>query len=554
MQRKLANAVDSSMPRFNEEIVDGFHKREFERARHYYGNWLRMTFKGLEDKGVYYRGVVKVPPKEYISYLNSTQAKIFDVHKETLYPVKILFDYKDKTGKMIPQKPVYQMLPYTNEYGDVFLRGVFYSLQFVLAERGLPVAKDNSLFVKVLGFKFKVGDEYFKYDIVTNDLGYVHSIPTSINLAANRLYSPTEARRITVKRTPIPLLAWYVFAKHGFGKSMEKYTECEYVIGGVDTLLEQCPSKDGWVVMKRSSTPNNRSLGPFISNDYGIAIRNKSRTRTTLSPMGEQYAASLLVVMDCMSSYFDIDRIDDPLYWRLIIGRTSVKPGDLDDYILRLMNEHFDSISGYMDEESVQRFANHGIVVDDMFELFNYIIVERSNIIQNTDRADGFGKELASLEFTLDRLITSANDFKHDIKNNSELNQSKIAKFLSSNFLIKEIDNARDANLIQEATPTDNPFVDYMLGCIAQDKLYNKSIPGRRGGFDTGDSSTHIHPSLPFVYSHLRVTKPSPDGRGFLSPCLNLVNGRLIALDPEMKDLYERTKKRLTVREIRRNK
>ena len=553
MHKKLAMAVDASMPRFNKDIVEGFHKKEFENGRHYFSNWLRMIFKSIEKRGVYFRDVERVTPREYYNYLVAKNPpRIFDIHKETLYPVKILFDYKDRAGNIIPLNPAYTMLPYTNEYGDVFLRGVFYSLQFVLAERGLPVTKENSLFVKVLGFKFKVGDEYFKYDIVTNDTGYVKNIPASINLAANRLYSPTEARRITGTTVPIPLLAWYVFANEGFGKAMDKYSECDYIIGNVESLLSECPSKDGWEIMTRSSSSNAKLLGPFIPNDYAIAIRNKSRTRKTLSPMGLQYATALLFVMDCLPSYFDMDRVDDPDYWKLIIGRTSVKPGDLDDYVIRLMYEHFDSIEEYLDEESIKKFANHGIVARDMFELFNYIIVERSNIIQSTDRATAFGKELASLEFTLDRLITAANNFKHDIKNNSELNQKKVRNFLSSNFRIKEIDNARDANLIQEATPTDNPFVDYALGCIPQDKVYTNTMSRRRGGFDTGDTSGHIHASLPFVHSHLRVSKPHPDGRGFLSPCIHLVNGKTTSIRDDLRELYAEAEKRLTHREVQR--
>ncbi|WP_228493003.1 hypothetical protein, partial [Pseudomonas aeruginosa] len=139
---------------------------------------------------------------------------------------------------------------------------------------------------------------------------------------------------------------------------------------------------------------------------------------------------------------------------------------------MRLMYEHFDSIREYLDEDSIKKFAAKSIVVTNMFDLFNYIIANRSEIVQTTDRASAFNKDLASLEFTLDSLLTSANNFKHDIKNNSEINQKKVARFLTHNFPIKEIDNAQYANLILEPTPTDNPFIDYGLGCMPQHKVY----------------------------------------------------------------------------------
>ena len=266
--------------------------------------------------------------------------------------------------------------------------------------------------------------------------------------------------------------------------------------------------------------------------------------------MALQYAGALLFVIDCLSSYFDIDSIDNPDYWKLIIGRCSVKAGDSNEYIMRLMHEHFDSINEYLDEDSIKKFASQSIVVANMFDLFNYIIANRSEIVQTTDRASMFFKELASLEFTLDKLITAANSFKHDIKNNSELSQKKVSRFLNNNFHIKEIDNARTTNLIQEPTPTDNPFIDYVLGCMPQHKVYtgvgNKK---KRGDFDTTDSACFTHPSLPFVNSYLRVTNPYPDGRGYLTPCIHLINDKITGLAPEFKELYEATDRRLKRRE-----
>lgn len=551
MQSKLARAVDASMPRFNQTITEGFHQKEFENGIHFYNNALKMIFKSIEKRGVYFRDVVRVPPREYIDYLIKGSNKIFDIHKETLYPVKLLFEYKDKSGRIIPMGPVYQMLPYTDIYGDLWLRGVFYSLQFVLAERGLPVTKENALFVKVLGFKFKIGVEHFNYDLVSNYGGSTLTRSADINLAANRFYSPTKSRKITDSKTPTPLLAWYIFADMGFTKAMEQYGECDFEISTVDVLLAECKEENRWEIMSRSGSPNSRGLGEFIPHDLGIAVRNKSSKRVELSTMGLQYAAALLFVMDCMSSYFDIDRIDDPDYWKLIIGRCSVKAGDMDEAIMRLMNEHFVSINEYLDDDSIKKFASQSIVVANMFDLFNYIIANRSEIVQTTDRASMFYKDLSSLEFTLDKLITAANNFRHDIKNNSELSQKKVARFLSNNFHIKEIDNARTTNLIQEATPTDNPFVDYVLGCMPQHKVFtNVSKVKKRTEFDPTDSAGFIHASQPFVNSFQRVTAPYPDGRGYLEPCIYLINGKTTGLDPNLKELYEKTDKRLRFREV----
>lgn len=547
----LAERIKENYPVFNQTIMEGFHLKEFEGAQRYYTNALRIIFKSIEKRGVFFRDVVRVSPREYIEYLMNSSTKIYDIHKETIFPVKLLFDYQDKSGQMIRMQ-AFTMLPYCDKYGDIWLRGVHYSLQIVLAERGLPVTKENSLFVKVLGFKFKIGTEHFNYDYVFNHGGQITTSTASINLASNRFYSPTDSRKITSKNVPIPLLAWYVFANMGFTKAMELFGECEYELGPVDVLVDECKAKDRWEIITRSKADNHKFLGDYVALDLGIALRNKSSKRKTLNTLGLQYAAALQFVIDCMSSYFDIDRIDDPDYWKLLIGRTSVKSGDSNEYIMRLMYDHFDSINDYLDEDSIKKFAAQNIVASDIFDLFNYIITNRSEIVQTTDRASMFHKELASLEFTMDKLITAANNFKHDIKNNSELSQKKVSRFLNSRFHVKEIDNARTTNLIQEATPTDVPYVDYMLGCMPQDKVFTSSSKNKKkGDFDANDSSTHIHTSQLFVNSHLRVSSPCPDGRGYLLPCVYLINGKVTGLDPKFKPLYDKSEKRLRTREIK---
>jgi hypothetical protein len=552
MQSKLDRAVDASMPRFNPIIAEGFHQKEFEQGITYFKNALRLIFKPIEKRGVFFRDVKEMTPKQFIDHIKDSANRMYDVHKESYYPVMLEFEFLDKSGEMLKFKPTVTMLPYTDVYGDVFIRDTQYSAQIVLAERGLPVTKENEIFAKVLGFKFKIGVESYTYSLVIpTDEGYKLR-NGDINMSANRFYSPTEPRKITDKKTPIPLLAWYVFANIGFTETIKRYGECEYEIGSLDALVAECRPEDRWQIITRApSGSNEKRLGEFVASDWAIAVRNIHASRTELSSMGLQYANALLFVMDCMSSYFDVDQIDNPSYWKILIGRCSVKPGDSNEVIMRLMNDHFIAVNEYLDEDSIKRFRNQSINVDDMFDLFTYIIANRGEIVATADRGNMFDKELASLEFIMDGLITAASNFKHDVKNNSELSFKKVARFLSTRFRIKELDNARNANLIQEATPTDNPYIDYMLGCMPQHKVYSNSSSAKKSAdFDPNDPAGLLHPSLLFVNGVSRVTGPYPDGRGYLLPCLYLINGRTTALDPQFRALYAKVDHRLRHREI----
>lgn len=550
MDPKLLKAIDATMPRFNKQITEGFHMAELETGHQYLNRIYKMIFADVEEKGVLFLGINRVKPKEFIKYLKSRQPRVYETHKETYYPVTIQFGFRDpRTGEIIPFPPTYTMLPYCDRYGDMWIRDSQYSLQIVLAERGLSVTKEKSIFFKVLSLKSKIGAEFFRYDKIHNEISQRPHSTLNLNLAANRFYAASENRRVTSKKTPFPLLSWYIFGNLGFSEAMEKFGECDYEIGPADYLCDKCDPAEGWEIFTRSGHQSNKYLGEFIPLDIAIALRNKNRSRKELPSIGLQYAAALLYVVTSLPSYFELGSIDDKNYWRLIIGRCSVRPGDAADYVMRLMHEHFDSMNSSLDGDSVKKFASQSIYVQDMFELFNYIIANRSEIVQTTDRSSMLHKELASIEFLFDELITIANQFKYYIKNNSELTFIKVRQFLNNkSFRLRSIDGARFANTILEPTPTDNPFSEYMLGCLPQHKVQGKKR--QSSDFDVHDAANLTNGSQPFILSYQRVTKPHPNAGGYLNPCLYTVNGKLTAIREERKADYEGVVHRLKYREI----
>ena len=510
MDPRMVKIVDETMPRFNKDIVDGFHLKEFEGSERWLQNQYRIIFQSVAAKGVIFENIRRVKPKEFISYLLNRQPCVYGTHKESYFPITINFSWQDpKTGAKKPLPPIHAMLLYCDKYGDTFIRDSQYSLQIVLAERGLSVTKEKAIFLKLLSLKTKIGSEFFRFDRVHTELPNVPYSTSNINLAANRFYSPTDSRAITSKKTPFPLLAWYVFGNLGFDKAMKLYSDCEYEIGGVDFITNKCKASDRWEIYTRTGSLNNKFLGEFIPHDIAVAVRNKDANRKELSVIGMQYVAALLFVVTCLSSYFDLDQIDDPDYWKLIIGRCSVKPGDTVEYIMRLMREHFDSINNdYLEEESIKNFAKQSIYVSDMFELLNYIIANRSEIVQTTDRSSMVHKELASLEFALDGMITLANQFKHYIKNNSELTYNKLVQFLTNNsFRLRSIDNARLGNMILVPTPSDNPFSEYMLGCMPQHKVFTGKKKQSTGDFDPHDPANLTNSCQPFILDYIVTGK-----------------------------------------------
>lgn len=555
MDPRLLDAIDQTMPRFNTELTKGFHSRQFDDIVKWYERQLQMTLKTLVSKGVKFHGVKTVRPDEMFKVISeTTQNKTFETNRESLYPVKILLTYTDNQGTEHPFENVYVMLPFTDEYGDIFIRDSLCSLQIVLADRGLSVTKDEQIFVKILGYKFKIG---------TENVGFVRVFPTpngdrvakmQLNLPANRFYTPKEAWRVNPKKVPEPLLAWYMFAEYGVTKTIEKYGECEFAVGDSEAISSTYSESEGWEIYASSGGRCERQLTKTsIYNSFAIAVRPTNAKRKEIPTVALQYVASLIFLFDCGSSLVDLDRLDDPMFWRLIIGMASMSARGGSDNILRQMSDHFQSIYEYLDESSIKRFATQRIDVNDMFDLFNYIIANRTEIVKTVDRADMLHKEVCSLEYTMDRLIIRANRFKHDIKNITDLNVSKVHHTITRWFGLRDIEPAaRESNLIQESTPTDCPLSDYVLGVMTQAKVCS-TRGGKRAGFNVSDPANGIHASLPFTMSAERITKPDPDGRGYLSPTVHVNMSNCIILNPKLRELYEKTCTRLTVRQPRDN-
>lgn len=554
MDPKLLKHVNDSMPKFNEAIASGFHKRDFERVERIYERDLRMTFQGLEKKGVWFFGIRSVRPSEMFDVISKpSQNKPFQTNKESLYPVAVMIGFGPtrETAQMFP--PAYVLLPFCDEYGDMWIRGSKYSLQMVMADRGLSVTKDDQIFVRILGYKFKVGTESYEYTQVHHETDTLMTSSIPVNLPANRFYKSSEARKPHQTKTPIPLLAWYNFAELGVTKTIEQFGECHFAIGDRDALIDMYPAKDGWNIFTGQGSSLAKGVGPY--SDLGLAIAAKPidpKRKGIIPTIGHQYIAALLYMFETFSSYVDLECLDNSDFWKIIVGYSSVKETESREHLLKQMDDHFDSIANdSLNEDGIQRFAEQRIVVNNMTELFNYIIANRTEIVKTSDKANMLHKELCSVEFTIDRLITAATRFKHEVKNTTNLTYQKVAKWIPTYFKLREIEPAAwSSNMKQEETPTDNPLADYGLGVLSQAKVFESQDRGRSSDFNPNDPANRIHASLLFTMSWQRTTKPHPDSRGFVLPCVYLANGNYLGLRDRHRVLYEATHDRLTKQEV----
>lgn len=547
---------------FTEELVDSWHKKDMDRLIPHLNEAFSSMFKSLEEKGYIFDCLEEVDPIEFYNQITRSSGngtKDFEMAKNSFFGVRILNHYRDPvTGVESELKNPLMFLSYTNKHGDILVRNGTYSLQYVLSERGPSVdgGRDKTIFIRVLGYKFKVTKEIHTFNRVYKNGENINTSAINMTLPANRFMSSKNDRKITSKKVPIPLLAWYVFGKYGFTQCMKEFAECDYVIDTLDTLLDICPESEGWQILSNTGAIHpkafDRPKGTPVLDEPALAIKSMNKGGE-ISNLALQYAGGLLFMFGVFSHELDIRRLDDVDYWRVIIGRCSIRlPAKTEPSVyLRQMNEHFTSIEEMADKITIDKYNKFDINITSTYDLFNYLLLNYSSLIKLYNPADMLHKELASMEFLVDFLIHQANDFRFMIRNKSNITPKTINRELDTYFRLFNIDKSvRENNTILEATGTDNPLIDYGLGIILQTKSTVNRGPGKKKeDFDPNHPGSVIDASQPFVVSYQYASKPNPDGRGMLQPRVHLVNGKYTALRPEDRKLYEATKRRLRFRE-----
>lgn len=562
MDPQILKTMQQQRGPFTQELVDGWHKKDMDRIVPHLEKCFHNMFRSLQEKGYYFDGIEEMCPIDFYNQITrstSSGTKDFEIAKNSFFGVRILNHFKDPvTGVESELKSPLMFLAYTNKHGDIYTRNSTYNLQYVLSERGPSVdgGRDKTIFIRVLGYKFKVTKEIHTFNRVFRNGDKVTAGAINMTLPANRFMNSRNDRKITSKKVPIPLLAWYVFGKYGFNHCMRTFAECDYCIDTLDTLLDICPEKDGWQIYSNTGQIHpkafDRPKGTPLLDEPGIAIKSRNKGGE-ISNLALQYTGALLFMFGVFSHELDIRRLDDIDYWRLIIGRCSIRlPNKTQPSVyLRQMNEHFSSIEELADDITVEKYNKFDIDVKSTYDLFNYLMLNYSSLIKLYDPADMLHKELASMEFLVDFLIHQANDFRFMIRNKSNITPKIINRELDAHFRLFNIDRSvRENNTILEQTGTDNPFIDFGLGIILQTKsTVNRGAGKKKEEFDPNHPGSVIHASQPFVVSYQFATKPNPDSRGMLQPRVCLVQGKYTALRPEDRGLYEATKRRLKFRE-----
>lgn len=364
MNSVLAKTIDDYCPKFNTNVSDGTAKQILETIPEYYNKIIESSLKSLNPNvNLRYLGYRKMTPNEEFVYtlLSSNNKTNYDLAESYIYMAEYVFEYQ---GQKIV-KPLY--LPFSEDGNIMKVSNTQYHIIPVLSNT-IITPSYNEVFVRLLKDKliFKSMSKNF---VLNNEVVPGRIIYTEI--------IKTNAMNITdYIGKPLTSIAIYILGEHGFKKTMLKYLNIEdYVITdqNVDHLRN-----DYNVFESTKLKPRSLKAKLYIPHDVKICISKKYK----ITPLLENILYGIIYTLDILpEDAADMVKVtngksieNEILYWRILLGKVVYKNSFTIERRASDINEHYDNLQGYVDNQIRAELSENKIYVKDFFDLLATIL------------------------------------------------------------------------------------------------------------------------------------------------------------------------------------
>jgi hypothetical protein len=191
--------------------------------------------------------------------------------------------------------------------------------------------------------------------------------------------NPASGSGITRPKT---CLAHYLLAKYGFTGAFQRYTGTVPIFGTEDITPEEYPPEE-WIICKSAGfQPPSCQDRLWKPSPIRLAVRKEDWTVAM-----ECMVYGFYYVLDHFPARFKADAkyLNDTSLWMILIGIIRLGDASGENKLLTMIEEHFDTIEPYLDTASQIKLAERGILLDNYFDLLNYIQVNFNTMIRENE-------------------------------------------------------------------------------------------------------------------------------------------------------------------------
>lgn len=360
--------------------MDGTAKEVLKTIPRFLDDIFKSSIKSLSPGiELTYTGFRYMSPKEEFTRMLAGESNktIYDLAVSDLYMVEYIFDYEGTPIK----RQLY--LPFAGDGNLIRISNTSYVVVPVLSDTVIsPSYKE--VFVRLL--KDKLIFRGTAIVIVVNEEKIAGQVIHSNIIKTSALNNKDNIGK------PLTAMTLYLLCEYGLKESVRKYLKTDkYFVTDRELTLEE---RDMYNVYESSKQKPRKLIttAAYSGHDVKFCI-HKSVERTAFMDnfvFGFIYLLDIfpLKAEDCLGvlngRYINDLHVPttvykEKLFWRMMLGRITFKGNYSIERIVMDVNEHFDTLQGYVDNLVKTKLAENDIAVDNFFDLI-VVIMENFNI------------------------------------------------------------------------------------------------------------------------------------------------------------------------------
>lgn len=526
MDNELFDAIDEVMPKFNRLVTDGLAVTEMERVEEYIDQVWQCAAVDF-PKGLVYKGYRRLTPDQeyHVNTHRTTNSPTMEIARSDVYMVAYQLALN---GEDLPRE-CYVNLPIVYDGGIMHIRGSKYSICPVLADSSMSVGMD-SIFISLLrdNITFRRLNHHF----------YENGRLVSAFVVWSALHHDVKNSVRPGGTRPLTTLAHYLFARQGVTETFEKYANAHVKVGNDTEITVQSYPLTDWVHFRSYGKPagSGRNMN-YVSSDVVIAVPIQEVTETV-----RNLIAGFFYVADYFPRRVTPEDIDEVYLWRALLGNAIWGFGGSEGRMVEQVNEHLSSLGRYVDNEARREFNEDGIHIDNLFDLFRYLIDNFTNrLIDSYEHLPSmYDRRLMVLRYVMRGLVASINLFMYRVSasQKKQLTAKDVSELLKDNIatnVILRINSGHGEVDTGVSSPGDNKFFKITSRIVKQ----VNSSGQRARNFSMTDPANALHPSIAQAGNFLTPSGSSPSGHERINPFVQLGPGRIVKQREETREFFD---------------
>lgn len=536
---KLIDMIHEDLPKFNPIIAEGVAVSQLESAESFIDYAFKLSAHSFPP-GLKYEGYERCTVDEEFDIISKrkNQQHTLELAASDVYLVNYLFSYN---GEKLPPRPLF--IPFVGKAGMMRIRGKLFTVQPVLADETLSVAKGD-IFVPFLAAKITFKKQQYLFRI--------NGQQRTQYLVYSKIYNqdvknqPRRSTRADNSVSADSTIPHYLFCKFGFKGTFQRYCNgLEPIVMYANQYNPNEWPEDQWTVCSSNRVkPRSVRNKNYVPSDIIVIIPKSMETNLVIGLL-----TGFFYVLDHYPERFSLEVFDgtedEIRLWRSILGHTIFRNRDSEGKLYIKVNEHMVSLDQYLDDMTKDGLETQGYQVDDLYDLMAILVASFNDIVFNANVASMYGKMLAVNRYLLQDIIRAISVFKFKFLNTTRaLTKEDINKMLAK-YLKPETffsNQAKHNEITSTQCPGDNMMFSYTTRLILQE---NATGTSKKGSISFKDPSKQLDASLAEAGSILALPKQEPTGKIVLNPFLMLTRSFKIRQSPELKPVIDYIRKEI---------